>query len=181
MFYQQHKISAESYLFDMLKTMPEFISSPEIGFLKSIGGKLGKSKTKLIFVFLGEKEVEPTTKTPYGTLIKDLAMIKSFASGIVVPKDYIIPIDKNMMLLPPTNLVQDAHKQGLAVYASTFANDDYTSYNYSFDPALEYLHFTDNPQFSVDGVLSDFPSTASAAIGETLENFRLCICILRLT
>ncbi|KAH6817397.1 SHV3-like 5 [Perilla frutescens var. frutescens] len=165
MFYNQHKISAESYLLGQLKQLPEFISSPEIGFLKSIGSKMGKSKTKLFFTFLGENAVEPTTKTPYGKLIKDLAMIKSFASGIVVPKEYIWPVDKSRMLQPASTLVQDAHKAGLAVFASGFANDNFLSYNYSFDPAREYLQYIDNSQFAVDGVLSDFPSTASEAIG----------------
>lgn len=67
-----------------------------------------------------------------------------------------------------TTLVSDAHKQGLQVYAAGFANDNIASYNYSFDPVAEYLQFIDNSQFSVDGVLTDFPSTASASVGERL-------------
>ncbi|XP_047938373.1 glycerophosphodiester phosphodiesterase GDPDL6-like [Salvia hispanica] len=164
MFYSDHKISAASYLETELPRLPEFLSSPEIGFLKSMGAKAAKSKTKLILTFLGLDDVEPTTKKPYGSLIKDLAMIKSFASGIVVPKEYIWPVDKNKMLQPATTLVQDAHKAGLSVYASSFANDRLWSYNFSYDPVQEYLEFTQNPEFSVDGVLSEFPSTASEAI-----------------
>ncbi|XP_047945390.1 glycerophosphodiester phosphodiesterase GDPDL6-like isoform X1 [Salvia hispanica] len=165
MFYKDHKIDVESFLLNELPHLPEFLSSPEIGFLKSIGAKAAKSKTKLILTFLGLDEVEPTTKKPYGSLIKDLSMIKSFASGIVVPKEYIWPVDKAKVLLPATTLVQDAHKAGLSVYASSFANDRLWSYNFSYDPVLEYVHFTDNSEFSVDGVLSEFPSTASEAIG----------------
>ncbi|KAL1548962.1 glycerophosphodiester phosphodiesterase GDPDL6-like isoform X2 [Salvia divinorum] len=164
MFYKEHKINVESFLLNELPRLPDFLSSPEIGFLKSIGAKAGKSKTKLILTFLGLDEVEPTTKKPYGSLIKDLPMIKSFASGIVVPKEYIWPIDKAKMLQPATTLVQDAHKAGISVYASSFANDRLWSYNFSYDPVLEYIHFTDNSEFSVDGVLSEFPSTASEAI-----------------
>lgn len=181
MFYNQHKISAEAYLLNQLKELPEFISSPEIGFLKSIGSKLGRSKTKLIFTLLAADVVEPTTKTPYGSLIKNLAMIKSFASGIVVPKDYIWPIGNGRLLQPATTLVQDAHRAGLTVFASGFANDHFLSYNYSYDPAREYLQFVTNSQFSVDGVLSEFPSTASGAIGETIwlppMLILLCTCI----
>ncbi|GJW61479.1 glycerophosphodiester phosphodiesterase GDPDL7 [Tanacetum coccineum] len=44
-------------------------------------------------------EVEPTYKEKYGDLVKKLAMIKTFASGILVPKDYA------------TTLVSDAHKE----------------------------------------------------------------------
>ncbi|KAL7137882.1 hypothetical protein ABFS83_10G124500 [Erythranthe nasuta] len=165
LFYKQHKISAESYLLDQLKDLPEFISSPEIGFLTALRPKLGVSKTKLIFTLLGENEVEPTTNQTYASLAKNLAMVKSFASGIVVPKEYIWPVNKARVLQPATTLVQDAHKEGLAVYASGFANDNTLSYNYSFDPAREYLQFVANSQFSVDGVLSEFPSTASEAIG----------------
>ena len=164
MFYKQHKISAESYI-EQMNPLPEFISSPEIGFLKGIAPKLGKAKTRLILTFLEETAIEPTTKTPYGSLVKNLATIKAFASGILVPKEYVWPMDKTRTLQPATTLVQDAHKLGLSVFVSGFANDKYLSYNYSYDPAREYLQFVDNSQFSVDGVLTDFPSTASEAIG----------------
>lgn len=165
MFYNQHKISPEMFILGQLNVLPEFISSPEVGFLKSIRPKLGRAKTKLIFKFLEENAVEPTTKATYGSLAKDLAMVKSFASGIAIPKEYIWPMTMARILQPATSLVQDAHKLGLSVYASGFANDMLLSFNYSYDPAREYLQFIDNAQFSVDGVLSDFPSTASEAIG----------------
>lgn len=171
MFYKQYKISAEGYILNQLNPLPEFISSPEIGFLKGIGPKLGRAKTRLIFTFLEGNAIEPTTKTPYSSLAKDLGMIKSFASGILVPKEYVWPMNEARILQPATTLVQDAHKLGLSVFVSGFANDKYLSYNYSYDPAREYLQFVDNSQFAVDGVLSDFPSTASEAIGETTYIF----------
>ncbi|CAF1901784.1 unnamed protein product [Brassica napus] len=83
---------------------------------------------------------------------------------ILVPKSYIFPLDDKQYLLPPTSLVHDAHKAGLQVYVSGFSNDANIAYNYSFDPVSEYLSFMDNGDFSVDGVLSDFPITASASI-----------------
>ncbi|XP_011084009.1 glycerophosphodiester phosphodiesterase GDPDL7 [Sesamum indicum] len=165
MFYKKHKINPEAYLLEKFHPLPEFISSPEIGFLRSIKPKIGNAKTNLIFTILAEPAVEPTTKQTYGSLVKDLAMIKSFASGILIPKEYIWPVNNARVLQPSTSLVQDAHREGLSVYASGFANDNFLSYNYSFDPAREYLQFFDNSQFAVDGVLSDFPSTASEAIG----------------
>ncbi|KAK1293913.1 putative glycerophosphoryl diester phosphodiesterase 2 [Acorus calamus] len=61
-------------------------------------------------------------------------------------------------------LVADAHVQGLEVFVYGFANDVSDSYNYSYDRTIEYLQFVDNSEFSIDGVLSDFPSTASESI-----------------
>ena len=146
-----------------------YISSPEIGFLKTIGGKVNKLKTKLIFQFLSPDQVEPTTKQKYSSILQNLANVKSFASGILVSKEYIWPVNSNGYLGAPTSLVADAHKQGLEVYASGFANDIPISYNYSYDPTAEYVQFVDNSQFSVDGVLTDFPPTASDAIGKIIS------------
>ncbi|GMY35654.1 glycerophosphodiester phosphodiesterase GDPDL7-like [Fagus crenata] len=165
-FYNQHKLSPSKYLQKALRYMGiDYISSPEIGFLKSMIGNVNKARTKLIFQFLGADEIEPTTNKKYSLLLEDLASIKSFASGILVPKGYILPVKADMYLGAPTSLVSDAHKQGLEVYASGFANDFITSYNYSYDPSKEYMQFVDNSRFSVDGVVSDFPSTPSQVIG----------------
>lgn len=150
-----------------------YISSPEIGFLKNMNKIINKAKTKLIFRFLDADAVEPTTKQPYSSILKDLSSIKSIASGILVPKEYIWPLSKDQYLLTPTSVVADAHKQGLEVYASGFANDMPGSYNYSYDPTAEYLQFVDNSEFSVDGVLTDFPPTASEAIGQTISLYSL--------
>ncbi|KAL0013559.1 hypothetical protein SO802_000628 [Lithocarpus litseifolius] len=165
-FYTQHKHSPATFVQKALRFMGiNYISSPEIGFLKSMVGKVNKVKTKLIFQVLGADEIEPTTNKKYSSLLEDLASIKSYASGILVPKEYILPVKADKYLGAPTTLVSDAHKQGLEVYASGFSNDLISSYNYSYDPSQEYLHFIDNSQFSVDGVLTDFPPTASEAIG----------------
>ncbi|XP_074281238.1 glycerophosphodiester phosphodiesterase GDPDL7-like [Silene latifolia] len=164
LFYHQHKISPALYLEDLRFAGMNYISSPEIGFLKSIVAKAGKARVKLIFRFLELEAIEPTTMQTYATILTNLAAIKQFASGILVPKTYIWPVNRELYLLPPTTLVTDAHKLGLEVYASGFANDCPGSYNYSYDPSAEILQFIDNGLFSVDGVLTDFPSTASEAI-----------------
>ncbi|KAL6221568.1 hypothetical protein ACLB2K_004964 [Fragaria x ananassa] len=170
-FYNEHKISPAAYVQNFISgwrgnTNVNFISSPEIGFLKTIGGKVDKVKTKLIFEFLSPNETEPTTRQNYGALLKNLGMIKSLAAGILVPKEFIYPITSNNYLDAPTTLVADAHKQGLEVYATGFANDIPLPYNYSMDATAEIQQFVDNnDQFSVDGVLTEFPSTATEAIG----------------
>lgn len=171
--------------------MINYISSPEVNFLRSIVPRFRTSKTKLVFRFLGPDQVEPSTNQTYGSLLKNLTLVKTFASAILVPKYYIWRLDsKQQYLLPSTSLVLDAHKEGLEIYASEFANDFELAYNYSYDPLAEYLSFIDNGKFSVDGMLTDFPITPAEAIGEIytylafnltflelvmeLRNFNLC-------
>ncbi|KAJ0261479.1 Glycerophosphodiester phosphodiesterase GDPDL7 [Hirschfeldia incana] len=163
-FDTEHKLSAAEYLKTLRFRGITFISSPEIGFLKTIGMDVGSANTKLIFEFKDPEAIEPTTNKKYGELLLNLAAIKDFASGVVVPKDYIWPLDSAMYLKPASTFVADAHKAGLEVYASGFANDLRTSFNYSYDPSAEYLQFVENDQFSVDGFITDFPPTASQAI-----------------
>uniref|UniRef100_A0A2C9VMN3 glycerophosphodiester phosphodiesterase n=1 Tax=Manihot esculenta TaxID=3983 RepID=A0A2C9VMN3_MANES len=127
-------------------------------------GKTNTPKTKLILVFLDKDAIEPTTKQSYGSILANLATVKKFASGIAVPKDYIWPVNKENYLESSTTLVLNAHKLGLEVHVTGFANDLATVYNYTYDPISEYLQFINNPQFSVDGVVTDFPPTASSAL-----------------
>lgn len=144
-----------------------YVSSPEIGFLQSVVSRFRTGPTKLVFQFLGPAEVEPTTNQTYGSLMTNLTFIKTFARGILVPKYYIYPVDSALYLQEPKPaIVVDAHAAGLEVFGSNFINDATLPYNYSYDPVSEYLSFIDNGKFSVDGVLSDFPITASAAVGK---------------
>ena len=111
--------------------------------------------------------------------LKNLTFIKKFASGILVPKGYIWPVDKDLYLQPHTSLVSDAHKEGLQVFVSDLVNDVPFSYNFSYDPVAECLSFIDNGTFSVDGVLSDFPVTPSAATSKfLLELLYLYTCFI---
>ncbi|KAK6947015.1 Glycerophosphodiester phosphodiesterase domain, partial [Dillenia turbinata] len=163
-FYMQHGLSMRDFLLNSSKKfVVDYISSPELTFLSSIAPRFKGTKTKLIFRFLGQDDIEPTTNQPYNSLLQNLTYIKTFASGILVPKAYIWPIDKNLYLQPSTSVVQDAHKQGLQIFAADFSNDSPLSYNYSYDPVAEIMTFIDNGNFSVDGVLSDFPITPSEA------------------
>lgn len=164
-FYTQHKLSMRSYVLSISRKLRvSYISSPEVGFLRSITTRFNPKITKLVFRFLDQGDTDPSTNQTYGSLLKNLTFIKTFASGILVPKGYIWPIDAAGYLQPHTTLVSDAHKAGLEVYASDFANDIVSSFNYSYDPLAEYLQFIDNGDFSVDGVLTDFPITPSEAI-----------------
>ncbi|KAH0459027.1 hypothetical protein IEQ34_011841 [Dendrobium chrysotoxum] len=166
-FYRQHNLSMRSYILSISRSViVNYISSPEVDFLRSIVARFQKSKTKLVFRFLGEDITEPSTNQTYGTLLKNLSFIKTFATGILVPKHYIWPVTADLYLQSQaTSIVSDAHKEGLEIYAGDFVNDIVIPYNYSFDPLAEYISFIDNGEFSVDGFLTDFPLTPSEAIG----------------
>ncbi|XP_023518193.1 glycerophosphodiester phosphodiesterase GDPDL6-like isoform X1 [Cucurbita pepo subsp. pepo] len=164
-FYQEHNLSIISFVKKALRLMPiDFVSSSEIGIVKGLGGAVDSAKTRLIFRFLGATETEPTTGKQYGDLLHELAMIKTIASGIAVPKSYIWPVSREEYVLPATTVVMDAHNLGLEVYAHGFANDAVVGYNYSYDPVREYLPFIDNGKFAVDGLITDYIPTASEAI-----------------
>lgn len=171
-FFEKHKLSMSSYVISLSKSIVlSYISSSEVGFLQSIAPKFRRTKTKLILMLLGKEDVDPSTNETYGALVKNLTFVKTFAAGIMVPKDYIWPVNTNLYLQAPTSLVQDAHSAGLEIFASGFANDEYgMSYNYSYDPVREYLQFVDNKNFAVDGILTDFSVTASEAIACYAQN-----------
>ncbi|KAK1293218.1 putative glycerophosphoryl diester phosphodiesterase 1 [Acorus calamus] len=169
MFYTQNNMSMRSFLISASKTsIINYVSSPEVGFLRSIAATFKQSKTKLIYRFLDSDAIDPSIDRSYESVLKNLTFIKTFASGILVPKNYIWPVSPTVYLESPTSIVKDAHKAGLEIYASDFANDVVFAYNYSYDPVAEYLSFVDYPGFSVDGVLTDFPVTASEAIENPL-------------
>ncbi|KAK1391660.1 Glycerophosphodiester phosphodiesterase [Heracleum sosnowskyi] len=164
-FFSQHNLSMRSFVISASQgVIVKYISSPEVNFLRSIVTQYKSSPTKLVFRFLGQDDIEPSTNQTYGSLSKNLTFIKTFSSGILVPKTYIWPLDKDLYLEPHTSVVLDAHKEGLEIFASGFSNDVPFAYDYNYDPVAEYLNFIDNDNFSVDGVLSDFPITPSEAI-----------------
>lgn len=167
-FYSQHNLSMRSYVLSVTKNVVvNYLSSPELQFLSRIERSFRNTTTKLIFRFLAEGTREPSTNLTYVSLLKNLTYIKTFASGILVPKNYIWPVTNDNYLRPNTSIVADAHSAGLEIYASDFANDNLFSYSYSYDPLAEYLNFIDNGLFSVDGVVSDFPITLSEAVGKS--------------
>ncbi|KAG8365125.1 hypothetical protein BUALT_Bualt18G0071800 [Buddleja alternifolia] len=164
-FFSQHNLSMRSYVLSVSRrVIVNYVSSPEVGFLRSVVSRLGTGPTKLVLQFLRPDDVELTTNQTYGSLLRNLTLIRSFARGIIVPKYYIWPVDSSQYVQNYTSLVLDAHRAGLEVFASNFANDASIPYDHSYDPVAEYLSYIDNGVFSVDGVISDFPLTPSATI-----------------
>ncbi|XP_055824741.1 glycerophosphodiester phosphodiesterase GDPDL4-like [Solanum dulcamara] len=163
-FYSQHNLSMRSFVISLSRSViANYISSPEVNFLQNIASRLNPRVTKRVFRFLNEDDIEPSTSQTYGSLVKNLTFIKTFAAGILVPKHYIWPTD-SLYLQPHTSVVLDAHKEGLEIFAADFVNDVPFAYNYSYDPVTEILSFIDNGEFTVDGVLSDFPMTPSVSV-----------------
>ncbi|GAB4846055.1 hypothetical protein Ancab_025054 [Ancistrocladus abbreviatus] len=151
-FFSQHNLSMRNFVLGASKNVIiNCISSPEVNFLRVIAKPFAPTKTKLIFRFLDQDETEPSTNQTYSSLLKNLTFIKTFASGILVPKAYIWPVDGNLYLQPHTSIVINAHKIRLEVFAADFANDFVFAYSYSYNPVAEYLSFIDNGDFSVDG------------------------------
>ncbi|CAO2169575.1 unnamed protein product [Urochloa humidicola] len=139
-FYKEHGLNMRNYILSIRRRVPvDYISSPELGFLKNISGTV-RRKTKLVFSFLDDK-----------------ALFDHSVNQTYVTNDNY--------LQPSTAIVTEAHNAGLEIYASDFANDRIIPYNYSYDPLAEYLNFVSDGGFSVDGVLSEHPITASEAIG----------------
>lgn len=119
----------------------------------------------------------PDMVTPAG-----LAAIKAYADGIGPWKPYLISsrqVDANndgkaddlngdgliderdRVLLPPSDVVKNAHAAGLFVHAFTFRNEARRlASDYKGDPKAEYKRFFD---LGVDGLFSDFADTALAA------------------
>ena len=64
------------------RVVVNYISSPEVTFLSSLHGRVS-NKTKLVFRFLDESTLEPSMNKTYGSILKNLTFIKTFASGIL--------------------------------------------------------------------------------------------------
>ena len=129
------------------------------------------------FVVSGDPRTYADLVTPSG-----LAQIASYADGVGPWKRYIVSAagvdanhdgaaddvngdgavnDGDLRLLPPTDLIEEAHRVGLFVHTWTFRNDQrFLAADYAGEPAREYLQFY---CLGVDGLFSDFPDTAVMA------------------
>lgn len=112
---------------------------------------------------------------------KGLAEVRSYADGIGPWKPYLISSacitvsngacadangdqlvdDRDRRLLPPSDVVANAHKLGLVVHPYTFRNEQKRlTGSFAGNPVNEYLAFY---ELGVDGLFSDFADTAFAA------------------
>ena len=110
-----------------------------------------------------------------------LKEIKTYADGIGPWKPYLIswkfnngadgkPLDLNgdgridqrdRVMMPPSDVVKNAHAEGLIVHAFTFRNEPTRlASNFKGDPKAEYQLYY---KLGVDGLFTDFPDTALSA------------------
>jgi glycerophosphoryl diester phosphodiesterase len=155
---------------------PVFIQSFEVGNLKQLNGLTRVPLVQLLdatgkpydFVVSGDPRTYADLATPEG-----LAEIATYADGVGVNKDLIVPRDAQNRLGTPTRLLRDAHHAGLIVHGWTFRREnsflpeDFRAGN----PASPvYLAATGNfPAelrlfygLGIDGVFSDNPDVAVA-------------------
>nr|WP_296017577.1 glycerophosphodiester phosphodiesterase [uncultured Acidovorax sp.] len=129
------------------------------------------------FAVAGDKRTFASLLTPAG-----LKEVKTYADGIGPWKPYLIPSrqvdankdgkpddlngdgkidDRDRVMMPPTDVVKNAHAEGLMVHPYTFRSEaKRLASDFKGDPKAEYKLFYN---LGVDGVFSDFPDTAKAA------------------
>lgn len=108
-----------------------------------------------------------------------LAEVRTYADGIGPWKPYIVPargLDaagkavtalSEASNMQPTSLIADAHRAGLFVHAYTFRDEpEHLTRTYHGDPKAEYRAFF---SLGVDGVFTDFSTTARSALTEWLR------------
>jgi glycerophosphoryl diester phosphodiesterase len=143
------------------RSAPVFLQSFETGNLRRL-----REMTDLPLIQLLEDEGRPwDLDRSYRDLTapEGLAEIATYADGIGPSKRLIVPAGPDGRLLPPTSLVDDAHRAGLLVHPWTFRSDPcFLAPDYEGDPGREYEQFF---SLGVDGVFSDFPDAARACRG----------------
>jgi glycerophosphoryl diester phosphodiesterase len=145
---------------------PVFLQSFETGNLRELRERTGVRLIQLLdepgrpwdFTTSGDLRTYQDLATPEG-----LAWIAGYADGIGPNKRLIVPLDHDRLLLPPTSLVEDAHRAGLHVHPWTFRSDPpFLAPEYEDRPEREYEQFYG---LGVDGVFSDFPEVAVGVRG----------------
>lgn len=87
-----------------------------------------------------------------------LSDISTYADGVGVHKDYVIPRTSEGNLGEPTSLVRDAKQSGLLVHVWTFRNEDpFLPKDLVGKPEAEIQRYI---AAGIDGLFTDYPATA---------------------
>ncbi|MDX2097358.1 MAG: glycerophosphodiester phosphodiesterase [Leptolyngbyaceae cyanobacterium bins.59] len=150
---------------------PVFIQSFEVSNLKDLKTLTNLPLVQLIsasgrpydFVVSGDSRTYADLATKTG-----LAEIATYASGVGVNKNLLIPRDASGRLLSPTTVVQDAHANNLIVHGWTFRNENTflpLDFRIGTNPAAQGNAEAEYETFfalGIDGLFSDNPDTAVA-------------------
>lgn len=87
--------------------------------------------------------------------------VKKYAEGIVVRRHSVLPTSSSdFFLTHETSVVKDLHAANLSVYVFYLRNEYVAlAFDYASDPTRELA--TMIAGYGVDGVITDFPATAS--------------------
>jgi glycerophosphoryl diester phosphodiesterase len=112
------------------RVAPVEIQSFEVGNLKYLRGKLGKSHPNVRLLQLMDDAAEHPADEPsitYGKMMtpSGLKAITAYADAIGPSTRSIIPLGKDDRLAPVTPLVRDAHAAGLEVHPYTFRPENH--------------------------------------------------------
>ncbi|MET9628265.1 glycerophosphodiester phosphodiesterase [Lentzea sp. NPDC006480] len=178
-YFQSIGLALEPKLLDALnknglnrRNAKVYVQSFEVANLKQLNKSLRVPLIQLVngsgapydFIVAGDKRTYADLVTPAG-----LREVRSYADGVGVTKDLIIPRDAAGYLKQPTNLVKDAHEVGLTVHSWTFRNENSflpADFRSSADPAAYGRAFEEYDLFyktGLDGVFADNPDTAIEA------------------
>jgi glycerophosphoryl diester phosphodiesterase len=93
-----------------------------------------------------------------------LAFVRTYADALGAEKALVQPLAPHgATLRPPTTLVADAHRAGLAVHVWTLRGDaPFLPAAYRGDPLAEWRRLA---ALGVDGIFGDFPDQGRAALG----------------
>jgi glycerophosphoryl diester phosphodiesterase len=140
--------------------IPVHVQSFDSAFLRTMVARTAVPLVQLVY----DNEV---MLTPYG-----LREVSTYAHVLGVHKSLLLPRDRTGRMAAPTGLVERAHDAGLAVHAWTFRSENAflprelrrgTAAAGHGDAAAEYATFH---TLGVDGVFTDHPDVALAALGQ---------------
>ena len=149
-----------------------FLQSFETGNLKELNAKTDLPLIQLLdatgapydLVNAGDPRTYRDLVTKTG-----LKAISRYADGVGPNKDLVIPRDANGFLTQPTDLVRNAHRDGMLVHIFTMRNENQflpADYRIGSDPNAHGDAVAEDQRFldaGVDGFFTDFADTGVAA------------------
>lgn len=117
-----------------------------------------KQLTKFKLVYFAD---ETAISIPDSTIEE----IKTFSHAVVLKRNVIFPASQSF-LVGETHIVQRMHLYNMSVFVFLLRNEFASlAFDYLSDPTMEIHSFVTDAK--VDGLITDFPATASAYLSKT--------------